>query len=70
MFSKLPLYCVQPFDVCVCGFQNHLFLSGGDNLATKTTSNYICRSLFDAQGPENLGIPISKILDFDEHKEV
>ncbi|WAR00328.1 VP13B-like protein [Mya arenaria] len=62
--------------VCICGAEgeenarNHLLLSGGDNLATKTSSNYICQSLFDAQSPENLGIPISKILDFDEHRQV
>ena len=51
-------------------FQNNVLLSGGDNLLNKTTTNYICQSLFDQQSPENLGIPISKILDFDEHRQV
>ncbi|KAL4227239.1 Vacuolar protein sorting-associated protein 13B [Mactra antiquata] len=62
--------------ICICGAEgeensrNNLLFSGGDSLQNKTTTNYICQSLFDAQSSENLGVPITKILDFDEHRQI
>lgn len=61
--------------ICICGAEgendmSNVLLSGGDILSNKSNGNYICQSLFDPQSPENLAIEMSKILDFDEHRQV